>query len=133
MGTTLLLCTAFDLPKEACCMSSSSFNPLSAILNQNKLNGQNYVDWKTNLNIVLTTEGYKSVLTNPKPSEPTPDSSQEDKDKFEKRVKANDMAKCYILASMSNVLQHQHQYYTVASDILFNLKEMFGSQGRLAR
>ncbi|ONK56286.1 uncharacterized protein A4U43_C10F6140 [Asparagus officinalis] len=43
------------------------------------------------------------------------------------------MAKCYILASMSNELQHQHQYYTIASDILFNLKEMFRSQGRLAR
>ena len=55
------------------------------------------------------------------------------KDKHDKWVKANDMAKCYILASMSNVLQHQHQYYTVASDIMFNLKEMFGSQGRLAR
>ena len=43
------------------------------------------------------------------------------------------MAKCYILASMLNILQHQHQYYTVASDIMFNLSEMFGSQGRLAR
>jgi len=55
------------------------------------------------------------------------------KDLYDKWVKANDMAKCYILASMSNVLQHQHQYYTVASDIMFNLSEMFGSQGRLAR
>ncbi|ONK59787.1 uncharacterized protein A4U43_C08F10690 [Asparagus officinalis] len=34
---------------------------------------------------------------------------------------------------MTNVLQHQHQYYTIASDIMFNLNEMFGSQGRLAR
>ena len=85
-------------------MSSSSFNPLSAILNQNKLNGQNYVDWKRNLDIVLTVDGYKFVLTTPKPSEPGLDSSKEDKEKFEKWVKANDMAKCYILASVSNVL-----------------------------
>ena len=105
-------------------MSSSAFNPLSAILNQNKLNEQNYVDWKRNLDIVLTAEGYKYVLTTPKPSEPTPDSSDEDKEKFEKWVKANDMAKCYILASVSNVIQHQHQFYTVASDIMFSLKEM---------
>ena len=89
-------------------MSSSAFNPLSAILNQNKLNGQNYVDWKRNLDIVLTAEGYKYVLTTPKPSELTPDSSDEDKEKFEKWVKANNMAKCYILASVSNILQHQH-------------------------
>ena len=114
-------------------MSSSSFNPLSVILNQNKLNGQNYVDWKMNLDIVLTADGHKFVLTTPKPQEPTPESSKEDKENYEKWVKANDMAKCYILASVSNVLQHQHQFYTVASDILFSLKEMFGSQGRLAR
>ena len=108
-------------------MSSSSFNPLSAILNQNKLNGQNYVDWKRNLDIVLTAEGYKYVLITLKLSEPIPDSSQKEKDKYEKWVKANDMAKCYILASVSNILQHQHQFYTFASDIMFSLKEMFGS------
>ena len=86
-----------------------------------------------NLDIVLTADGYKYVLTDPKPHEPGPDSSAEDKEKFEKWVKANDMAKCYILASVSNVIQHQHQFYTVASDILFSIKEMFGSQGRLER
>ena len=112
-------------------MSSSSFNPLSAILNQNKLNGQNYVDWKRNLDIVLTAEGYKFVLNTTKPDEPDSEATQEVKDKHDKWVKANDMAKCYILASMSNVLQHQHQYYTVASDIMFNLRKMPKSQGRL--
>ena len=114
-------------------MSSSLFNPLSAILNQNKLNGQNYVDWKRNLDIVLTAEGYKYFLNTTKSQEPDSEATQEMKDLYDKWVKANDMAKCYILASMSNVLQHQHQYYTVASDIMFNLSEMFGSQGRLAR
>ncbi|XP_059663852.1 uncharacterized protein LOC132309574 [Cornus florida] len=43
------------------------------------------------------------------------------------------MAKCYILASMSNVLQHQHQSFVTARDILLNLKEMFGEQSRAAR
>jgi hypothetical protein len=87
----------------------TSFNPLSAILNQNKLIGQqNFVDWKRNLDIVLTADGYKYVLTTPKPQEPGPDSFAEDKEKYEKWVKANDMAKCYILASVSNIIQHQH-------------------------
>ena len=40
-----------------------SFNPLSAILKENKLTGPNYIDWKRILNLVLTTEGYKFVLT----------------------------------------------------------------------
>ena len=90
-------------------MSSSSFNPLSVILNQNKLNGQNYVDWKRNLDIVLTAEGYKFILNTTKPQEPDSEATQEVKDQYEKWVKANNMAKYYILTSISNILQHQHQ------------------------
>ncbi|XP_019235980.1 PREDICTED: uncharacterized protein LOC109216289 [Nicotiana attenuata] len=43
------------------------------------------------------------------------------------------MARYYILASMSNVLQHQHQSMESAYDILENLKEMFGDQNRAAK
>ena len=39
------------------------------------------------------------------------------------------MAKCYILASISNVLQHQMQDVELASDIMLSLKKMFGKQG----
>ena len=43
------------------------------------------------------------------------------------------MTKCYILASISNVLQHQMQDVELASDIMLSLKEMFGEQGHFAR
>ena len=43
------------------------------------------------------------------------------------------MAKCYILASISNVLQHQMQDVGLALDIMLSLKEMFGEQGCSAR
>ena len=49
----------------------TSFSPLVTILNQNKLIGSNYVDWKINLDIVLTTEEHKYVLTQPCPSFPS--------------------------------------------------------------
>ena len=39
------------------------FNPLAIILNQNKLTGPNYVYLKRNLDIVLTAESYKYILT----------------------------------------------------------------------
>ena len=45
-------------------MGGGSFNPLSVILKENKLTGPNYIDWKRNLNLVLTAEEYKFVLTN---------------------------------------------------------------------
>lgn len=43
------------------------------------------------------------------------------------------MTKCYILASMSNVLQHQHQNFPTAKDILVNITEMFGKQNKTGR
>ena len=41
----------------------ASFSPLVAFLNQNKLTGPNFVDWKRNLDIVLTIEEHKYMLT----------------------------------------------------------------------
>ncbi|XP_065626541.1 uncharacterized protein LOC136066333 [Quercus suber] len=43
------------------------------------------------------------------------------------------MAKCYILASISNVLHHKMQDVELTSDIMLSLKEMFGEQGHSTR
>lgn len=42
------------------------------------------------------------------------------------------MVWCYILASMSNVLQHQHESFSTTYDIILNFKNMFGDQDRAA-
>lgn len=110
-----------------------SFNPLTSILNHNKLIGSNYVDWRRNLDIVLTAEGYKYVLTTPCPETPGSDAQPSEVELYQKWVKADEMARCYMLASMTNILQHQHQSFGSAYDIIMNLKEMFGDQGRSAR
>ncbi|XP_019260284.1 PREDICTED: uncharacterized protein LOC109238305 [Nicotiana attenuata] len=110
----------------------SSFNPLTSILNQNKLEGPNYVDWKRNLDIVLTAEGYKFVITEECPEKP--ENATDDQVKaYDKWVKADEMARCYILASMANVLQHQNKSMGSAYDMLESLKEMFGEQNRAAK
>ena len=54
-------------------MNLNTFNPLATILDQNKLVGSNYVDWKNNLDTVLTASGYKYVLTTTPLDEPMPD------------------------------------------------------------
>ena len=110
-----------------------TFNPLFIILQQNRLTGPNYIDWKRNLDIVLTAESYKFVLTEHCPDAPTGESTQEEIEYHRKWVKADEMARCYILASMSNVLQHQHQDLPTAYDIMNNLKELFGHQDRASR
>ena len=78
----------------------ASFSPLVAILNQNKLIGSNYVDCKRNLDIVLNAEKHKYVPT----SFPSLDAPLEEKQRYDHWQKSNEMAKCYILASISNVL-----------------------------
>ena len=94
-----------------------TFNPLSIILQQNRLTGPNYIDWKRNLDIVLTAESYKFVLTEACPDAPDGDSTPEEIEYHKKWVKADEMARCYILASMSNVLQHQHKDLPTAYDL----------------
>ncbi|CAA0843144.1 Unknown protein, partial [Striga hermonthica] len=110
-----------------------SFNPLSVILKENQLTGPNYIDWKRNLDIVLTAESYKYVLTEACPDVPADNAPDEEKQEYARWKKADEMAKCYILASMSNVLQHQHQSMATAADMLLNLKELFGHQSRAVR
>ena len=43
------------------------------------------------------------------------------------------MARCYILASISNILQHQHENMATAYDMMMNLKDMFGEHNRVGR
>ena len=48
----------------------SSSNPIIALLANEKLNGDNYIKWKSNINIVLICENQKFVLTEDSPPEP---------------------------------------------------------------
>ena len=85
------------------------------------------------MDIVLIVEEHKYVLTQPYPNFPSLDTPLEEKQRYDRWQKSNEMAKCYILTSISNVLQHQMQDVKLVSDIMLSLKEMFGEQGRSAR
>ena len=77
-------------------------------------------------------EDHAYVLTTPCPKEPAAGATVAAKREFEKRRKSNGMARCYMLASMAGVLQHQFQSNKFSSAIMTNLKEMFGEHGRPA-
>lgn len=84
------------------------FSPLASILKDNELIGPNFVEWKRNVDIVLCADGYKYVLTEPYlglMDNPMPKEIERDK----KWKKDDIMTKCYLLASMSHVLQSQHE------------------------
>ena len=82
----------------------ASLSPHVTILNQNKLTGSNYVDWKRNLDIVLIAEEHKFMLNQPCPNFPSLDDASEEKQRYDRWQKSNEMAKCYILVAVSNVL-----------------------------
>jgi|UniRef100_A0A2N9H2W8 hypothetical protein len=111
----------------------TNFNPLAKILDDNQLTGPNYVDWKRNLIIVLTADKIVYVLNAEPPELALTDATEEQRNAFDEWQEADEMAKCYILASMTNVLQKQCQGLVTTKDMMFHLKEMFGEQSRSAR
>ena len=106
---------------------------LSSILNQNKLTGDNFADWKRNLLIVLSFEKHKYVLKKECPLVPKENASSEESIFFDNWVNSNEIARCYMMASMNSVLQKQHEGYLNARDIMHNVEDMFGGQSVLVR
>ena len=111
----------------------SALSPLAIILTQNKLTKNNFIDWKRNLDIILIVEDHMYVLTTPGPKEPAASPMAATRREFEKWRKSNGMARCYMLASMASLLQHQFQSNESSSGIMTSLKEMFGEHGRPAK
>ncbi|KAL5582940.1 hypothetical protein UlMin_015382 [Ulmus minor] len=106
---------------------------LSSILNQNKLTGDNFADWKRKLLIVLSFEKYKYLLEKDCPPIPKENASSEESLAFDSWVNSNEIACCYMMVSMNNVLQKQHEGYLNARDIMHNVEDMFGGQSVLVR
>ncbi|KAL5554230.1 hypothetical protein UlMin_041631 [Ulmus minor] len=106
---------------------------LSSIHNQNKLTGDNFADWKRNLLIVLSFEKHKYILEKDCPLVPKKNASSEESMTFDNWVYSNEIARCYIMASMNSVLQKQHEGYLNARDIIHNVEDMFGGQSVLVR
>ena len=90
----------------------SSNNPIIASLANEKLSDDNFVKWKSNINIVLICENQKFVLTEECPPEPP--------------THSNNKARCYMLTSMNDVLRKKHEDMETAYEIWESLKAMFG-------
>ncbi|MCQ7016895.1 retrotransposon gag domain-containing protein, partial [Clostridioides difficile] len=69
----------------------------------------------------------------PDPDPLTNASTEEERQAFQKWEKANSMARCYILGSISEVLQKQHEHMLLASEMMLSLKELFGEKDRSVR
>lgn len=114
-------------------VSDMSITPLVSTLTSKPLTGPNYLEWKRTLDYILVAEEYSFVLTTPCPAEPTARSNEVQRDAHKRWIKANNMAKCYIMATMSSELQPQFENLNTAAEIMTSVKELFGEQQRSAR
>ncbi|KAK9218281.1 hypothetical protein WN943_006918 [Citrus x changshan-huyou] len=108
-------------------------NPLARILENYRLTGPNYVDWFRNLRIVLNYERISYVLDTLKPNEISEGASEANRVTYQKWQDDDLSAKSYILASMSNELQRQHENMPNASSMILHLQELYGEQSRTVR
>ncbi|XP_022156751.1 uncharacterized protein LOC111023591 [Momordica charantia] len=104
-----------------------------ALLAAKKLNDKNYTQWKTNLNTILVVDDLRFVLTEKCPQAPTSNAARASQDAYDRWIKANDKAKIYILATISNVLAKKHKSMVTAREIMDSLQDMFGQPSIQAR
>ncbi|EXB60448.1 hypothetical protein L484_014901 [Morus notabilis] len=108
-------------------------NPIITLLATEKLDSDNYAKRKNNMNILLVYEDYKFVLVEECPPEPAANASKIGRESYDRWIKANNKAKCFMLASMSDVLRKKHKEIETAYEIMESLKVMFGAPSEKAR
>jgi len=103
-------------------MTSATLNMLAA----DKLNGNNYASWKNTINTVLIIDDLRFVLVEECPQVPAANATRTVREPYERWAKANEKARAYILASLSEVLAKKHESMLTAREIMDSLQEMFG-------
>ncbi|XP_017621005.2 uncharacterized protein LOC108465196 [Gossypium arboreum] len=105
---------------------------LRSVLENDKLNGLNFLDWFRNLRIVLKQERKLYVIEKSPPDEPPVNASRADKDAYKKHLDDMVDVGCLMLATMNPELQKQHEDM-VAYDMIEHLKELYKGQARQER
>ena len=105
---------------------------LRSILEKDKLNSKNFLDWYRNLRIVLKHERKLYVIDKAIPDEPAPDVPRTERNAFNKHKEDSLDVTCIMLATMEPELQKQMEDME-AYDMIVHLKEMFQEQARHER
>ncbi|XP_062114305.1 uncharacterized protein LOC133825366 [Humulus lupulus] len=113
---------------EVITVMSNSGNPIIALLSLEKLNGDNFMRLKSNLNLMLVSENHKFILTEECPKEPAATAPKNVQDKYDAWIQFNNKAKCYMLVSMNDVLRRKHETLEIVFDLMDSLQAMFGQQ-----
>ncbi|KAL4284571.1 hypothetical protein GQ457_16G021700 [Hibiscus cannabinus] len=105
---------------------------LRSLLEKEKLNGINFLDWFQNLRIVLKEERKEYVIEEPVPDEPAANAPRADKEKFKKHMDDILDVGCLMPPTMVPELQKQHDDMVVY-EMIQNLKEIYEGKERQER
>ncbi|KAK8660380.1 hypothetical protein V6N13_051306 [Hibiscus sabdariffa] len=105
---------------------------LRSLLEKEKLNDINFLDWFRNLRIILKQERNVYVIKEPVLDEPAANAPRADKDKFKKHIDDMLHVGCLMLATTVHELQKQHKDMR-AYEMIQNLKEINKGQARQER
>ena len=105
---------------------------MRSILEKEKLNGTNFLDWFRNLRIVLKQKRKAYVLDQPIPKEPAANAPRAQKDAYTKHTNDSVDVECLMLATMVPELQRDLEHVE-AFEMIAHLKEMFQQQARQER
>jgi hypothetical protein len=105
---------------------------IRSILDRDKLNSTNFLDWFRNLRIVLKHEKKSYVLEGPVSDPPASNATKAIKDAWAKHLDDASDVSCLMLASMIPELQKSFELHT-AYDMIEELKQMFVVQSRQER
>ena len=112
--------------------SASSFS-LQSVLEKDKLNGSNFLDWYRSLRIVLKQEKKDYVLEKPLPKKaPASNAPHAERNAYQKHKDDALDASCLMLATMNSDLQKQFENVE-AYDMIESLKNLFQEQARTER
>ena len=107
-------------------------NPLSIILDNNRLTGLNFIDWLRNLKVVLASKKILYVIEQSLPLFLLKHSLPEEHEVLAKWKDDDMQAHCIMWASMTIEIHRQHEKYNSAREILLHLQELFGEHSRTA-
>ncbi|KAI3448687.1 hypothetical protein Pfo_005352 [Paulownia fortunei] len=105
---------------------------LTSILEANKLTRSDFFDWLKNLKIILQSEKRSYALDVPLPVGPSIDETEEELVEYQQQVDDNLQTRCYMMASMLNELQRQHEVHAHTHDIYVHLQGLYGEHTRQA-
>ncbi|XP_071694735.1 uncharacterized protein [Rutidosis leptorrhynchoides] len=105
---------------------------LRSVLEKEKLNDTNFLDWYRNLRIVLKVEKKSYILDGPVPEEPPANATKSIRDAWTKHTDDSTEVACLMLATMIPDLQKDLEHHD-AFEMLKQLKEMFQQQARQQR